>query len=84
MAYHEYFPDNVIQLREEINKHPVLVGLINSAKEAGNIAGTVDVVMHAAAYVNIAVDGYFSEAEMLALCDQIIERLRAKEIVNVQ
>ena len=84
MAYHEYFPDNVIQLREEINKHPVLVALINSAKDAGNIEGTLDVLMHAAAYVNIVVDGYFNEADMLKLVDEIIVRLKAKEVVYVQ
>lgn len=83
MAHHEYFPESVIQLREEINKHPALVALINSAKDAGNIEGTLDVVLHAAAYVNIEVDGYFNEADMLKLVDEIIVRLKAKEVVYV-
>ena len=84
MAYQYIFPDNVLQLREAINKHPVLVQLIQGAAAAGNIGGTLDVVMHAAAYVNIEVDGYFNEEEMLKLCDVIIERLKIKEIIHVQ
>lgn len=69
------FPPQVIALQAEIQQHePLLIQLLQMPKDSPmeEKLGTV------AAYVDIVLDGVYSEADIFALCDVLVARLKRK------
>ena len=63
-------------LRQEIEKHPVLAEIIQQGQGANT---PVDEVLgHAAAYCGVILDGYYDEADLLALCNVLLGKLISK------
>lgn len=71
--YHEMFPQEVMELQEEIQKHQALmVNLLQLPKDCGLEMKLGEV----AAFCGIILDGYYDEEEILELCKECVKRLR--------
>ena len=70
----QYFPQEVMELQAEIQYHPKLQELMHSYNEQYfdfwmKVAGI-------AAYCNIALDGNYTEEEMVKICKLCLDRLK--------
>lgn len=63
-------PPQLAALRKEIQHHPQIVKELGSQMD--DLPTTLGVL---AAYVDIAMDGYYSHPELMHLCDLITKRL---------
>jgi hypothetical protein len=70
MARLEFFSEDRIALHREVKMHPELMAQINPS---GDFAEKLGVV---AAYVNIALDDYYTEEDIDSICSMIVSRLR--------
>ena len=78
-AVKEYFSEARIELAREVRNHPELINQIGGipADDFEQALATI------AAYVNIVVDGYFTQRGMDELCDMCTERLRKKRQIII-
>jgi len=78
MPYHEYFPEEFIQLNKEILHHPVL-----QRRLANHPIHEFEIRMaEVAAYCLIAVDGEFYLEDLIKLAALCLERLQKMPGVN--
>lgn len=80
MPIFEYFPKPVLALQEEITYHPKLQKLL--AQYEGHEA--VEKLAEIAAYCGVLLDGYYTFDEQVALCDVLVEKLRAKRTEEIR
>lgn len=76
---HEYFPPELIALREEIENHPDLLVILS-------VQASSDIYVHIAeiaAYCQIALNGTFSREEIIKICGLCVNELRAKRTIIV-
>lgn len=76
MAELVFFPEPMIQLQQEVLRHPKLLERLKS------IAGhdfEMKLAM-CAAYVEIILDGMYDQEGLLKLCDIIVQRLKKKPV----
>ena len=74
--HHEYFPEELIALRQEIDHHPDLLTIL-----AGQADKDVYVqIAEIAAYCGIVLDGMYTRDDIIGLCDKCIKALQAKRI----
>jgi hypothetical protein len=80
MAYHEYFEQELIDLRKEIANHPDLMTILA-------VQSDTDIYVHIAeiaAYCQMVLDGTYSKEDVLKLCTIMTERLRNRRAIIVQ
>lgn len=76
MAYHEYFPEEFIQLQLEIEKHPLLIQRLQ--KHAG--LGLEVIFAETCHYCSYAIDGEFTPDELVRIADKLIWKLRSMPV----
>ena len=79
MAYFRYFPQELIDLRQELTYHPDLQAIIRMQPNE-------DIYIHIleiAAYCDILVAGTYTHDEILELCTMLTKKLQAKRIIVV-
>jgi hypothetical protein len=77
--YYHYFPESFIALREEIDHHPDLLTILKLQPDS-------DLYIHLAeiaAYCNVALDGYYTQAEIIKIADILVRELRAKRVAII-
>lgn len=76
---YEYFPQDLIDLRLEIQKHPPLLALLaNQADKDVYIQ-----ILEIAAYCKILVAGTYTQDDMLNLCKMLTEKLMSMRTIVV-
>jgi hypothetical protein len=74
MPYHQYFPQQILDLQAEIQKHPPLVEIISQHKQYN-----FEVLLgHVAAYVEVMLDGVYTPSELLELAEKLTGKLQDK------
>ena len=74
--YHHYFPEELTELRIEIDHHPDLLTILTLQADSDFYVHLAEI----AAYCGIALNGDFSQTEILKLCDLCTQTLKAKRI----
>ena len=80
MAYHEYFEQELIDLRREIANHPDLMTILA-------VQTDTDIYVHIAeiaAYCQMVLDGTYSREDVLKLCVIMTKRLINRRTIIVQ
>lgn len=72
MAYHEYFPEELIALKKEIQNHPDLLIQLYGVATFDEMLGTV------AAYCEIVLDGAYTAEDILKIMDICVRKLKEK------
>lgn len=75
----EYFPDELIALREEIDHHPELLAILAGQADK-------DVYIHIceiAAYCKVLINGDYTRDDMIEVCGKLVEHLRKKREIHI-
>jgi len=79
MAYHHYFPQQILDLQAEIQKHPPLVEIISQHKQYNFEV----LIGHVAAYVGVMLDGVYTPPEMMRLAELLTGKLQDKRAGHI-
>jgi len=71
----QYFNQSVIELSEEVSKHPPLRELILAHPEDNTFESKLGRI---AAYCGLEIDGYFDDDAVNLLCAKLISKLRER------
>jgi hypothetical protein len=77
--YHVYFPEELLELRNEIQHHPELVLILEAQPQT-------DIYIHIceiAAYCDVLVLGTYTHNEILELCKMLLWKLKEKRSILV-
>jgi len=72
VAYYEYFPQEYIALKKEVQNHPDLLIALYTATGFEESIGTI------AAYCDVILDGSYSPEDVVKLCDILVMKLKQK------
>ena len=73
--YLEMFPEVIIELQAEIQKHPdLIVNLLQLPKDSE----VEEKLGEVAAFVGVMLDGYYNEDAVLDLCETLLVKLKDK------
>ena len=73
MAYHEYFPEEFIQLQLEIGHHPLLVQRLQKHHDLG-----MEVILaECCHYCGFAIDAELDGEQLAALADRLVWKLKS-------
>lgn len=75
----EFFPEELNQLRVEINHHPQLLTILHAQHDKDVYIQICEI----AAYCNILVDGTFTHADIVELCDMCRKKLQSMRTILV-
>jgi hypothetical protein len=81
MSYHQFFPEVFIQLSREI-LHPAHEKLI-AVLEAEPTPEFSDKIATIAAYVNVALDGHYTQEDLEKVAGICLERLKKRREIIV-
>lgn len=79
MTVLEFFPEPLIQLRQEIDHHPDLLVLLSVQSDKDVYIQISEI----AAYCDIVLDGTYTREDIVELCELCIKRLQAKRTIMV-
>jgi len=79
MAILEFFPEPLIQLRQEIDHHPDLLVLLSVQSDKDVYIQISEI----AAYCDIVLDGTYTREDIVELCELCVKRLQAKRTIMV-
>lgn len=71
--YHEYFPESIIQLQQEIRNHPPLLKQMSELPDDADLSDKVGLI---AAYCGIVLDGYYDQDNIEELAEKMVFELR--------
>jgi len=69
------FPQEAIDLQEEIKKHPILLRELSSLGPESHLEFKVAII---AKYVDVILDGEYSESRLKGLFELLLRRLKEK------
>jgi len=76
---HEYFPEELNALRQEIDHHPDLKTIL-----AGQADKDVYIqIAEIAAYCGIVLDGLYTREDLIGLCGKMVQHLQSKRAIIV-
>jgi len=75
----EYFPEIYIQLRREVNKHPVLLASLISVDPTDFTAILAEIGVHC----EVMIDGEYSPKDLIRLCEILIQKLQKMRMIEV-
>lgn len=70
----EFFPDSYIALNQELGNHPDLCELLSKHPPQEFEIRLAEI----AAYCEVALDGYYTPADLDKLCDILVRKLKSK------
>lgn len=73
---HEYFPEPLNALRQEIDNHPELLAILACQADKDVYIQIAEI----AAYCNVVLDGYYTRDDFIKLCDIMVGILKAKRV----
>lgn len=74
--YHHYFPEELTALRQEIDHHPDLLTILTAQSDRDFYVHLAEI----AAYCGIALNGEFTQREIIDLCGTCVQILQAKRV----
>lgn len=77
--YHVYFPQQVIDLQQELQYHPELLAILAVQTNPDPMVRIAEI----AAYCKIVLDGYYDESAVLQICEDCTKFLRNRRILYV-
>lgn len=75
----EYFPDELIELRIEIDNHPELLAILAGQADK-------DVYVHIAeiaAYCKVLLNGDYTRDDIIEVCGKLVDHLKKKREVHI-
>jgi hypothetical protein len=76
---YEYFPQELIDLRIEIQKHPALLKILHEQAEKDIYIQLMEI----ATYCSILVAGDYTQEDMLGLCREMTKKLMSMRTIIV-
>lgn len=79
MAYHQYFPEELIQLNQEVTNHPALMTLLAKHSQSEWLLKFLEICT----YCKVAVDGEYTEEDLRKVALICIERLQKRRAIII-
>lgn len=79
MAYLEYFPEPLLQLREEIEHHPDLKVILLAQQESDIYVQLAEIAL----YCGILLNATYSREDVLKLCEIMTAHLYKKRAITI-
>lgn len=76
---HEMFPEELIQLRVEIDHHPDLLAILHAQADKDVYIQICEI----AAYCEIVLDGTYTRDDIIKLCEICLKKLMSKRTLTV-
>jgi hypothetical protein len=76
----EMFPEELIALREEIQKHPDLLVILHGQPDKDVYIQINEI----AAWAGVVLDGTYTQDDIVKLCGVLVEQLQKRRTIHVQ